>query len=196
MGQDGGPYSASLPPGALLARLGVGGSVATWGGGWEAPAPLPPSWGTPLPSRGTGTLLGSLLLRGQMGRHGHEGRWGVARLTRVPGSPGNVMERRGQAGQVEGPGAAVTADELPAIPAHGALVLVLLTRAGHTHPLEDPGLGQRPPREPLGTAPAWRSPGVRESPACSPPADAGSLPPLSLWCPPRTPGPGRPSWEG
>lgn len=52
-------------------------------------------------------------------------------------SPGYLPQGWGQAGQVEGPGAAVTADELPAVPAHGTLVLVLLVQARVSH--ADPG---------------------------------------------------------
>lgn len=44
------------------------------------------------------------------------------------GSPGDLAERRGQAGQVEGTGAAITTEQLPAIPAGRTLVLILLTR--------------------------------------------------------------------
>lgn len=41
-------------------------------------------------------------------------------------SPGDAGQRGYQACKVEGPGAAVTADELATITAHGTLVLVLL----------------------------------------------------------------------
>lgn len=43
-------------------------------------------------------------------------------------SPGDLPQRWGQASQVEGPGAAITADELTSIVAHSTFVLVLLTR--------------------------------------------------------------------
>lgn len=46
-----------------------------------------------------------------------------------PGPAGDLPQRRGQAGQVEGPGAAIAADELPAVPARSALVVVLLAQA-------------------------------------------------------------------
>lgn len=128
--------------------------------------PRPPSQGAPLPIRGTGRLLGSLLLRVSwvdMAVKPDGGGLGGQHAS----SPGNLVERRGQAGQVEGPGAAVAADELAPVPAHGTLVLVLLTRARHTRPLEDPGTGRCPPREPLSTAPPQRSPGTPKSSACS-----------------------------
>lgn len=52
----------------------------------------------------------------------------AAEVTSTPDAPGDLLERRGQAGQVEGPGTAITANELPAVPAHGTLILVLLTQ--------------------------------------------------------------------
>lgn len=70
---------------------------------------------------------------------------------RYGGSPGNLSEWWGQAGQVEGPGAAVTADELPAVPAHRTLVLVLLAQ-GETAASGRCGMGLRPPLGPR-TAP-------------------------------------------
>lgn len=44
------------------------------------------------------------------------------------GSPGDLAEWRGQAGQVEGTGAAITTEQFPAVPAGRTLVLILLTR--------------------------------------------------------------------
>lgn len=48
-------------------------------------------------------------------------------------SPGDLLQRWAQASQVEGPGTTITADELTSIVAHGALVLVLLTRQEEPH---------------------------------------------------------------
>lgn len=56
------------------------------------------------------------------------GKWGRLGGIRGRGTPGDLAERRGQAGQVEGTGAAITAEQLPAVPAGGTLVLILLTR--------------------------------------------------------------------
>ena len=63
----------------------------------------------------------------------------------VPGPPGDPVQRRGQAGQVEGAGAAVAAEELPAVPARRALILVLLTQGRDTQRLGDPGWGSALP---------------------------------------------------
>ena len=71
---------------------------------------------------------------------GGGGRRGVGR-----GSPGDLAERRGQAGQMEGTGAAITTEQLPTVPAGRTLVLILLTKR-HVC-LEDPGWGG-PPRDP------------------------------------------------
>lgn len=48
-------------------------------------------------------------------------------------SPGDLLQRRAQASQVESPGTAITADELTSIVTHGTFVLVLLTRQEGPH---------------------------------------------------------------
>ena len=149
------------------------GSVV-WGDGVRRDSSAPPS-SVQLCSRPLRSPDGRLLDMPTRGR-----RVGSAGGGGGPGSPGDVPEWRGQAGQMEGPGTAVAADELPAVPAHGALVLVLLTQSGDRHPLRDRDgrpPGQTAPRaaSPRGTQvpsllPAWNSalpacsPGLREAP--------------------------------
>lgn len=53
--------------------------------------------------------------------------WGGTGVLMAPwGSPGDAGQRGHQAGEVEGPGAAIAADELTTITAYRTLVLILL----------------------------------------------------------------------
>lgn len=132
------------------------GSVV-WGDGVRRDSSAPPS-SVQLCSRPLRSPDGRLLDMPTRGR-----RVGSAGGGGGPGSPGDVPEWRGQAGQMEGPGTAVTADELPAVPAHGALVLVLLTQSGDRHPLRDPGWAPSRPDGSPGSIPQGH-PGPQPAP--------------------------------
>lgn len=154
----------SLPPAFVLLRgpqgpaAQAGDSAATQGSGVRA---------VQAPATGPGDLNQSSLQggphfppvghrdfsapshSGSGGRGGCGAGWGwvgAAEVTGVPGSPGDLLERRGQAGQVEGPWAAVAADELPSVPTHGALILILLTQEESTS--FGGRRGARPPESP------------------------------------------------
>lgn len=174
--EDGGSSVASVPPCPLESDFAVSCAGECGLGRWDEKGQF------------CSAILRSALLEAsplsgwETSGHAHSGSAGGGG---GPGSPGDVPEWRGQAGQMEGPGTAVTADELPTVPAHGALVLVLLTQSGDRHPLRDPGWApsrpdvphQAAPRaaSPRGTQvpsllPAWNSalpacsPGLREAP--------------------------------
>lgn len=135
-----------LPPASILLHYPqgpagqAGDSVATQGvgvGAAQAPAPLPSDRnqgslesGPHFPPVEQGDFWAASH-SGSVGGDGCEARWGVdgcCGSDRLQGSPGDFLEWWGQAGQMEGPGAAVTANELPTIPAHSAFILVLLTQ--------------------------------------------------------------------
>lgn len=109
---------------------------------------------------------------------------GAVEVTGTPGSPGDLLQWWGQAGQVEGPGAAVAADELPAVPARGTLVVVLLAQVDTV--LRGVGRAAPPPHSPQ-NSPSAAPQGVPEP--LRPLLAGPGTPPCSLlhtwWlCPP------------
>lgn len=127
------------------------------------PPPLrpPPAAGQALPHslHRSRTATSRCTAGAERGGEGQPGGSGVPVARQ--GSPGHSGQRGHQAGEVEGPGAAVAADELTAVAARRALVLVLLGS----------GRGGSPPPNPH---PGWHC-----RTACAPGDTAAPLPSLT-----------------